>query len=301
MIDYKLLAKKLLFPPLWLILLLIALATPLLMLIFLRGMDTHPLAYAVYVFSFYTLTVLCIHCALVFPKRYKAVKAKMYATKLGNHFLTDAAFRTRVSLYVSLGFNLLYAALNAVYGVVSHSAWFAILSGYYAILAVMRFLLLRYFGRHAIGADMIDEWRRARACALILILVNLTLTGGNLMILYMGRGFTYPGMLIYVVASYTFYITVTAIMNMVKYRQYNSPVLMSAKAVTLAAALVSMLSLESAMLTAFGADTPPETKRALIAATGGVISVVVLTVSLYMIVRSVKEIKKLTSEKTQNA
>ena len=71
--------------------------------------------------------------------------------------------------------------------------------------------------------------------------------------------------------------------------------------VALAAALVSMLSLESAMLTAFGADTPPETKRALIAATGAGISVIVLGISLHMIVKSVKEIKKYTAEKTNNA
>ena len=297
----KMLIQKLLFPPLWLILLLVALSAPLLALVFLREMEAHPLAYAVYVLSFYTLTVLCLYCSLVFPKQYKSLKTKLYESKLGNRLMTDAAFRTRVSLYLSLALNLLYAGMNAAYGAVSRSAWFAILSVYYAILAVMRFLLLRYVGHNEIGADMTGEWRRARACSLILILINLTLTGAILMLLYTNRGFTYPGVLIYVVAAYTFYMTTTAIMNMVKYRQYNSPVLMSAKAVALAAALVSMLSLESAMLTAFGADTPPETKRALIAATGAGISVIVLGISLHMIVKSVKEIKKYTAEKTNNA
>ena len=51
-------------------------------------------------------------------------------------------------------------------------------------------------------------------------------------------------MMIYVMAMYAFYVTVMAVINMVRYRKYHSPVMSAAKAVNLAAALVSMLSLE---------------------------------------------------------
>ena len=116
------------------------------------------------------------------------------------------------------------------------------------------------------------------------------------MMMFQNRGFAYNGVLIYVMAAYTFYSTTHAIVNIVKYRKYNSPVMSAATVITFAAALVSMLSLETAMLTAFGTDTTPETKRILIASTGAGISVIVVAMSSYLIVRSTKEINMYKEE-----
>ena len=96
-------------------------------------------------------------------------------------------------------------------------------------------------------------------------------------------------------ALYTFYITVYAIVNVVKYRKYNSPVMLTAKIIALSAALVSMLSLETAMLSEFGAEMPEIQKQILIAATGGGVSVAVVIMSCLMIRRSAKEIKTIRS------
>lgn len=60
------------------------------------------------------------------------------------------------------------------------------------------------------------------------------------------------------VALYTFYITTTAIIDIIKYRKYNSPVMSISKVIKLAAALVSMLFLETAMFAQFGADMAKE-------------------------------------------
>ena len=112
------------------------------------------------------------------------------------------------------------------------------------------------------------------------------------MMIYFDRGFSYQGFLIYVMAMYTFYTTVTAIIEMVKYRKYNSPVMSISKIIKFASALFSMLFLETAMLSQFGGDTAPETKRILIMATGAGISVIVVVMSIYMIVRSTEEISE---------
>lgn len=299
MIDLRKICKKLLFPPIWVLILLALVSGVLLATVFLKGWDTSPIAYAVYVLAFYSLSVLCIFFATVFPRKFKNAKQKVYETKYGNKYMTDAVFRTRVSLYLSFGINLLYIAINLISGYIYHTRWFYILSAYYGILAVMRFLLLRYVGKNQIGLGTVGEWRRARACAYILTLINFALSGAVLMMMYQNRGFTYHGMLIYVMAAYTFYTTTLAIVNIIKYRKYHSPVMTMAKVITLAAALVSMLSLETAMLTAFGTDTSLETKRILIAATGAGICVTVMTMSIYMIVRSAKEIKKSSMENSK--
>lgn len=289
--DWKSRIRKILYPPVWLILLLVIGSTVALIYVFTNSLDTAPIAYAVYVVAFYSLTVVCIACVDIFPLWYKSAKQKIYSNQYGNRYMTDVSFKTHVSLYLSLTINLLYVAANLLSGFLYQSAWFAILAGYYMILAVMRFLLLRYVNQNVIGESRIAELKRSRLCAMILLTLNLVLSGAVLMILYQNKGYEYHGVLIYVMAAYTFYVTTHAIINMVKYRRYNSPVMSTAKSINLAAALVSMLSLETAMLSQFGADMEPMSRRIMIAATGAGVSIIVIAMSVYMIVKATKEIK----------
>ena len=216
----------------------------------------------------------------------------MYANKYANRYLTDAAFKTHVSLYRSLAVNLLYAAVNGVSAVVYSTSWFAIFAIYYCILAVMRFLLVRYVNHNAIGKSRLGEWKRSRLCAILLMSVNLALSGAVLMMIYFERGFAYQGFLIYVMAMYTFYITTAAVIDIVRYRKYKSPIMTTSTVIKLAAALFSMLSLETAMFSQFGGDSSPEVRRTMIVATGAGISVIVVTMAGYLIIRATKEIKK---------
>lgn len=291
--NVKNVMKKLWFPPIWVMLPLTVLSTVALVYVFVKHLETHPLSYGIYVVAFYTVTVLSLACGTTFPKQYKRMKAWIYNTNYGNRYMTDAVYKNQVSLYATLGINILYAGVNAVMYVLYDSMWFVILATYYGILAWMRFLLLHYKAKHEIGNNRNGELHRTILCAVILLLVNVVLSGAVLMILYEGRGFFYHGIVIYVVALYTFYVTVYAIVNVIKYRKYNSPVMLTAKIIALSAALVSMLSLETAMLSEFGAEMEEMQKQILIAATGGGVSVAVVIMSGLMIVTSVKEIKKL--------
>lgn len=105
-------------------------------------------------------------------------------------------------------------------------------------------------------------------------------------------GFEYPGMLIYIMAMYTFYAAITAIMNVIKFRKYGSPVLSAAKVINLTAAMVSMLSLETAMLTQFGAADDAYFRKTMTASTGAGVSMIVVGMAVFMIVRSTRQILK---------
>lgn len=290
--DWKAVGYRLLFPPLWLIVLLTVFGTVALITVFVKGLEGHPLAYVVYVVSFYILIVLCLACWKTIPGYYKSIKGKVYDNKYANRYLTDVAFKTHVNLYRSLIINLLYVAMNAVSGVIYNTHWFGIFAVYYAIMAMMRFLLIRYVRHNQIGASRLGELKRARLCAYILMTVNLALSGAVLMMVYFDRGFAYQGFFIYVMALYTFYITTTAIIEMIKYRKYNSPVMSVSKIIKLAAALFSMLFLETAMFSQFGGETSPQVQQMMIMATGAGISVIVVAMAMYMIVRSTKEIRE---------
>ncbi|MBO5384255.1 MAG: hypothetical protein J6A30_08140 [Ruminococcus sp.] len=284
---------RLLYPPVWTIALLVPICTAALIYTFIGGYEAHPVAYFTYVLSFYTLTAVVMRCIKVVPKQYRAAKERVYANPVGERIMTDMKFRTHVSLYGSLAINFLYVVFNAVSGFVYHTAWFFIFAFYYTILAVMRFLLLRFVNRIGIGKSRFKELRRSRLCGYILLTVNLALSGAVLMIIYQNKGFEYNGILIYVMALYTFYITTLAIVNLIRYRKLGSPVMSMAKIINMAAALVSMLSLETAMFSQFGKDMSAENQRLMIMLTGAGVSIVIVTMSVYSIVKNSKEIKKI--------
>ena len=290
--DWKKIGKKLLFPPIWMMVILVIASAVALTLIFVKGLEESIPAYIVYVLAFYTLSVVTIFCAMVLPKQYSTIKQKIYDNPLGNRYMTDRVFRTNISLSISFVISMLYVGINLWSWHMLGSYWFMVLAVYYVIMAVMRYLLVRYVRIQKIGTDILSEWKRSRICAYILLLINLSLSGAVLMILYQHRGYDYPGIMIYVMAMYTFYALTMSIVDIVKYRKMGSPIMSTAKIVSLSAALVSMLNLETAMFAQFGGDMSPGNQRIFIMLTGAGISITVVTLSVILIVRATKEIRR---------
>ena len=290
--DWKKLGKKLLFPPIWVMILLSITSAVMLTLVFVNGWEQAIIAYFIYVLAFYALSVVTVFCSLVLPKQYRSIKQKIYNNPLGHRYMTDRAFRTEISLCLSFGVSMLYVLINLLSWHWSRSWWFVVLAVYYVIMALMRFLLVGYFRKNEIGSSVLKEWKRSRVCAHILLLINLSLSGAVLMILYRNRGYDYPGMMIYVMALYTFYATIHAIVDIVKYRKMESPVMSTAKIISLSAALVSMLNLETAMFQQFGGEMSLEDQRIFIILTGAGVSVTIVTLSVLLIARANKEIRR---------
>ncbi len=293
--DWKTIGKRLLFPPVWLMVFLLIFSTAGLGFIFFKNLSHSPVAYPVYAIAFYTLCVLSAFGAIVLPKRYRAIRKRLHANPAAHRYLSDAAFKVHVKLYTALTANLLFASANILFWLLYRSMWFVVLAVYYAILAVMRFLLVRYVRTSGLGKNRLGELRRARLCSCILLTVNFALTGAVMMILYQNKGFHYHSVLIYVMAGYTFYITTHAIVDLIRYRKYQSPVMTTSKIIALSAALVSMLALETAMLAQFGSDMLPEHQWLMVALTGAGVSMIVIAMSWCMIAASTRKIKEITN------
>lgn len=214
---------------------------------------------------------------------------------LVGRYLREDMFRAETALYQGFFINILYAGIKMFSGILYKSVWFVTLAVYYILLAIMRASLLHYVRKGE--KNKISEWKRYRLCGIILLLMNVALTGIVILVIHQNSGFEYPGVLIYVMAMYTFYATITAVRNVVKFRRYGSPVMSAAKVINLTAALVSMLSLETAMLTQFGAADDPVFRQIMTASTGAGISMIVLGMAAFMIVRSTKQMKHIKQEK----
>ena len=291
--DWKKLGKALLFPHIAIMIILIPIATVFLVysMVFL---GTESVAAIIsYVLAFYTLTVWCfkIPYLIHFFKTFKD------ENKYARRWQDDTRLRVNVSLYGSLAWNALYGLFQLWLGFYHHTFWFYSLGAYYICLGVMRFFLLLHTRRYAPGEKMQTELVKYRACGWVFLLMNLALALIIFFMIYWNRTFEHHMITAIAMAAYTFTAFTVAIVNVVKYRKYNSPVFSASKAISLAAALVSMLTLESTMLTTFGDGTMTATaQKWMLGATGGAISVLIVATAIYMIVVGTKKLKQLKSE-----
>ena len=219
----------------------------------------------------------------------QAVRRRIESHPLGARYLADVRFRTDVNLYRSIVINALYIVLKLFLGIYYSAWWFVALAVYYALLVAMRLALVARRGKEALTVG--QEWRRYRVCGIVLLLMNQALMGIVIYMVQYGRGFRYPGYLIYAMAAYSFYAVILSVVQMGKYRRHGSPLLSAAKAINFVAALVSILALETAMLARFGGDD--EAFRVIMtSATGGGVCVVVIGMAIYMIIRAGKSLKQ---------
>ena len=293
MMDWKKIGKALLFPHIAIMILLLPIATVLLVGSMVFVGTESPVAIVSYVLAAYTLTVWCFKI----PYLIKFFKTFKNENKYARRWQEDTRLRVNMSLYGSLAWNALYGILQLWLGFYHHTFWFYSLGAYYICLGVMRFFLARHTTRYAPGEKMQTELKKYRACGIVFLVMNLAISLIIFFMVYWNRTFSHHMITAIAMAAYTFTALTTAIINVIKYRKYNSPVFSASKAISLAAALVSMLTLESTMLTTFGEGTMSAIERKwMLGATGGAISVLIVATAIYMIVAGTKKLKELKTE-----
>lgn len=244
--------------------------------------------YASYILSAYTVTAVC--CRL--PGLLRELKEYLGKNKYVAKYQQDTAWRMTVSLYGSVAINVSYTVLQLGLGMIHSTVWYYSMAAYYLMLSVMRFYLLRYLrGGHMPGEDKNGELYRYRFCGVVLMGMNLALAVIVYYITWQNRTFIHHMITTIAMAAYTFTSFTMAVINMIRYRKYQSPVLSAAKAIGFTAAMVSMLTLETTMLTVFGEGEKGDFDRIMTGSTGAAVVLTVLIMAVYMIVKSTKELK----------
>ena len=286
--DFKKLGKALLFPHVAIMIILIPIATVFLVASMLILGTESPVAIVSYVVAAYTLTVWCFKI----PYLIRFFKTFKNENKYARKWQDDTRLRVNVSLYGSLVWNTLYGVFQLWLGFVHHTFWFYSLGAYYICLAVMRFFLAGHSRRYAPGERMVTELKKYRACGWVFLVMNLALTLIVFFMLYWNKTFNHHMITAIAMAAYTFTAFTAAIVNVVRYKKYNSPVFSASKAISFAAACVSMLTLTSTMLTTFSDGTMDAlTQKLMLGGVGLAVSAVVVTMAIVMIVRGTKKLR----------
>lgn len=286
--NWKKFGLNFLYPHLAIIICLLPISITLLTLSFIYfGSKSIP-AILSYLLSFYVLLVLCLRIPRIinFFKNFK--KENKYIQK----WFSDVHLRMNVSLYGSLVWNIAYALFQLVLGFYYKSFWFYSMFAYYIILGIMRFFLIKHTRKYKPNEEAVFELKKSILCGWLLIIMNLALAVMIFFIVYLNKTFNHDMITTIAMAVYTFFTFTFAIVNLVRYRKYNSPVYSSAKTITLIACAVSMLTLETTMLTTFGTGENPLFSQIMLSLTGVGVICFALTMAIIMIVKGNKQLKK---------
>ena len=284
--------KKLLHPPVWVLVFVPVLSFAALIAVFVQQRKENALIYSM---SAYSLVLLLAALPGLTRRAKSAIISselmrKAAASKITGRYLNDLAFRGSISIYQGSAVNFLYSAFRIIAAVRYTSVWFLSMAVYYLVLGSLRAYLIAGCRRRSPAR----EYRCYRTAAWLLLLLNIPMGGMIVLMVRTNSGFSYPGYIIYLSALYTFYAMAVSVINLVKFRRLGSPILSAAKVLNLVSAMMSVLGLQTAMIARFS-ENGEDYRRMVNAVTGGFVYGIVIVAAVTMLLRSKRLRKKVGS------
>lgn len=244
--HWKKIGHKLLYPGKILSVLIPAAGFGLLIGLTYYGIKDHPLTYVSYVLSFYALMVVTAN----------SIPLVRHGVALYGKVKDTGIFHISRSLILSIAINMVYGGYHLIAGVLYHSAWLFSNGVYYLVLCLIRLMLVRYEKKQAALDNPKDRqilgWKGFSLCGSLMFLLNIAMSGMVIQMIRDGRGSSYPEMMVYAVALYTFYRLTTAIIRVVRSRKDGNPIYGAARNINLTAAMMALYALQITMLNVFG-------------------------------------------------
>jgi len=241
--------KKIIFPHTFIIFLLFNLSGVTLTYVLSNGWGQHPVAIVVYMIAFYTLVVICVRV----PSIVKGVKKVLYGNRYTETYLTDKDLRMHISMYRGLIINFAFAIFKIVLGFVYQSHWFFAMAGYNMMLSLMRFVVIFRLKKNDVAEE--ESYRKGlqsyHICGWLMLLLNIAVSVVMIMVIVEKQTIAYHMIVTIGLAAYTFYCFTRAVINLVKYRKHKNPAYAAVKCIDMVKAIVSVFTLQVAMLTTF--------------------------------------------------
>lgn len=196
----------------------------------------------------------------------------------------------------SLACNVLYALYHGILGVLQPSLWFLAMCAFYSILAVLRFCAVLCGREAAKNTAALSEPFVLKASGVLLLVLGAVLAWINAISLSQNIAASYGKITMITIAAYTFYRIAAVIGKAIRQRKNSSLLLIVLRNISCAETAASVLTLQRSMLVSFGRQ---ETGQACImnALTGAAICALILSLGIFMIIRSRKENKLWQSQK----
>lgn len=274
--------KKIIYPHIVILLSFVPISFSLLIYSLIYLGTNSIISYISYALSFYSLLIFCFRIPNIINYFKKVKNENKYLKRLFN----DVHFRINLSLYGTLIINIIYSIFQLGLGFYHNSFWFYSMAIYYFLIALMRYYLVRHTRNYKPGEELEIELKKYRFCGWILLLMNVSVSIIIFFMIYWKRTFVHHEITTIALAAYTFFTFTLAIINLVKYRKYNSPIYIATKSINLVVSSVSMITLETTMLTTFGGNDVPLFRTLILSLSGGAVAIFILIMAILIIVKA---------------
>ena len=270
--------------------------------------------YAVYLAA--VLLAYAIYALVRFvPRATAAVSSFVKKYPLLGKWMGTYEARTLLFAACSFVINVGYVVLNIVMAALMSSIWYAALAAYYFALGALRYAVL--FGtrkakknaqtERGLAAEKLRIYRNCRIALLIIegvfmfAVAQFVLSGGGSIAELAAQNMrTYTMITMISSAAFTFYKMTLSIVNLVKVHKMTDPELWALRNINLAAALVSLLALQTTM-TLFLSQPLTREMSVFNGIVGLVVVLIVAGLGIVMIIRANKKKKLLAAQEPPRA
>ena len=219
----------------------------------------------------------------------------MQKNKFTNRLLEDFGYRTIIFSIFSFLLNVAYVVFMGYFAIKTNSAWYISHTIYYLVLSLMKGNI--FYSKRKYNTPR-KQARAYRYCGIMFIIMNFAYMGILVLIYTTSMTFEYAGLMIYVVAVFTFYKLTLAIINTIKaIKKEEDLYVQGIRNINLTSALVSLVVLQVAMFQAFGENFNPNIFNII---TGGIVSIIVLILGIFMKIKANKKIKIIEKDEKIN-
>lgn len=301
-IDFRAFCKKILNPPTYikaLTFIVTILSATLSLIIVSLGFENGALSiisYILFGIAGVSLTYSVYLIIPLFPKMKSGIIRWLEKREFTRLLLRNFGFRTVIFSIGSFSMSLLFSGFNAYMGIKNRSIWYGALAAFYIALALLRGGVLLYHKRKK-GNEQNDEYNKIKVyknSGIITLILNVALSSAIAQMIFSSAHFTYMGLTIFAYAAYAFYKITMSIIALIKAHKQEDLTVRAVREINLVDALVSILALQTALLTTFSeGNTNISLFNTL---TGIVVSALSISIGIYMIVSANKKMKELKKE-----
>lgn len=249
------------------------------------------LHYTLYILSAISLTYFIYTIVILAPRLKQNIIEFLRKFKFTSTLLDNYGYRTMMFGVVGFVLNVTYVAFIGVLAIMTKSAWYISISVYYLILILMKGNI--FYSKKKYDTE-IKKARAYRFCGIMFILLMIAFSGVIVLIYTSNMYFEFAGLMIYAVAAFTFYKLTLAIINIFKARYQDDLYIQSIRNVNLVSAMISIIVLQVAMFQAF---SPKHNTSFANGLTGGVVSVLILLLGIFMIIKANKKLQQIYTSK----
>ncbi len=255
---------------------------------------TFNVSVGLHIFTYIFIAFTVINIVVPLPDHIYKVKSVIHKNKFTTRYVYDYEYRSSIVMQIGFLGNTIYALFTLFLGLVSRSAWFTSIGIFYAIFGFLKYALL-VKQSHILKCENMRErkaislrvWRFFGLSMLTITVPTMVMVA---QMIYNNKNYYYGKIITFGYFIYTAIYFIAAVVKVFQARMRKNPIFTAYSNMSFCGALMAVLALQTAMVTALGIED--SMRRIVNSITGGIVIIVFHVVSIVVIVSTTKQLVK---------